>query len=371
MIRVLHVIKGLDAGGAETLVLLAAANRDRSTFEYEVAHLLPTHVALKPAIEAEDVTVHDLRAVPSYDPRGLLRLRRLLVDGRFDVVHTHSPLVAAGVRVAARSLPASRRPKVVGTLHNTWESHHVAVRAIDRATAPLDDDRLAVSDAVRDSAPAGMRRRLTTLIHGVDVDAIRTRADRDGVRAELGLGPDDLVVGTVANLKPHKAYEDLLAAAARVRSSGAVDRPVTFVAVGEGPLRDELETRHRDLGLGDGFRFLGFRADATRVLSAFDVFCLSSRHEGLPIALMEALVLGVPAVVTDVGGSRELLDDGVEGRLVPPSRPEVLADALRDLLADPERRTAMAAAARTRGDALRADVATAATEARYRALLPR
>ncbi|MBX3315005.1 MAG: glycosyltransferase [Actinobacteria bacterium] len=366
MIRVLHVIKGLDAGGAETLVLLAVANRDRSSFDVEVAHLLPTHVALKPAIEAEGAAVHDLHAVPSWDPRGLGRLRRLVVEGHFDVVHAHSPLVAAGVRVVARSLPRSRRPVVVTTLHNVWRSHHVAVRAIDRATCPLDDLRLAVSDAVRRSVPGRAGRDVVTDVQGVDVDAIRARADRAGVRAELGFGPDDLVVGVVANLKPHKAYEDLLAAAATVVAS---DDRVRFVAVGDGPLHDDLLAERDRLGLGDRFRFLGYRPDATRVLSGFDVFCLSSRHEGLPLALMEALVLGVPAVVTDVGGTGELVTDGVEGRLVPPSRPAVLADALVEVLADPDRRAAMGTAALRHGDGLRADAAAARAEAHYRRLL--
>lgn len=368
MIRVLHVIKGLDAGGAETLVLLAVANRDRTAFDVDVAHLLPTHVALRPAIEAEGADVHDLRAVPSWDPRGLGRLRRLVVDGRYDVVHAHSPLVAAGVRVVTRSVPRSRRPVVVTTLHNVWRSHHLAVRAIDRATTGLDDLRLAVSDAVRTSVPGRAGRGIVTDVQGVEVDAIRARADRDGVRAELGFGPDDLVVGVVANLKPHKAYEDLLAAASIVVER---DVRVRFVAVGEGPLRDELVSERDRLGLGDRFRFLGYRPDATRVLSGFDVFCLSSRHEGLPLALMEALVLGVPGVVTDVGGSRELLTDGIEGRLVPPSRPTELAEALLGVLGDPAGRAAMAAAAWARGDGLRADAAAARAEAHYRRLLSR
>lgn len=368
MIRVLHAIKGLDAGGAETLLLLAAANRDRAAFEYEVAHLLPTHTALRSAIEAEDVVVHGLHGVPGHDPRWVLRLRRLLGERRYDVVHAHSPLVATGVRLAARSLPRSRRPLVVVTLHNVWESHHGAVQALDRATAPLDDLRLAVSDAVRDSVPGRARSSVVTEVHGVDVDAIRARADRAAVRAELGLGAGDLLVGSVANLKPHKAYDDLLTAAARVT---AADPRVRFVAVGEGPLRGELEAQHLRLGLGDRFRFLGYRPDATRLQSGFDLLCLSSRHEGLPLALMEALALGVPAVVTDVGGNRELVDDGVEGRLVPADRPDLLADVLLEVLGDPERRAAMAEAARRRGDGCRADDATARIEGHYLRLLGR
>ena len=366
MIRVLHVIKGLDAGGAETLLLLATASRDRSTFDYEVAHLLRTHVALRPAIEAEDIRVHDLRGLPGWDPRWVLRLRRLLAQGRFDVVHAHSPLVAAAVRLAARSFPAARRPAVVVTLHNVWASHHVAVRALDRLTAPLDDARLAVSEAVRRSVPGTASARVITEVHGVDVDAVRARADRDGVRAELGVAPDEVLVGAVANLKPHKAYDVLLTAAAR---AVAHDDRVRFVAVGQGPLHDELVAERDRLGLGDRFRFLGYRADATRLVSGFDVFCLSSRHEGLPLALMEALVQGVPAVVTDVGGNRELVTDGVEGRLVPASRPEALADALRSLADEPGDRAMMAAAARRRGDGLRADDATARVEGHYRRVL--
>ncbi|MCB0978917.1 MAG: glycosyltransferase, partial [Acidimicrobiales bacterium] len=168
--------------------------------------------------------------------------------------------------------------------------------------------------------------------------------------------------------KPHKAYEDLLAAAAEVTRK---DPRTLFVAVGEGPSRPELEARHAALGLDDRFRFLGYRPDATRLLSGFDLFCLSSRHEGLPLALMEALVLGVPSVVTNVGGNSELVTDGIEGLLLPPSRPNLLATALLDLAGDSLRRSAMAAAASKRGDTLRADDATARIEAHYRRLLGR
>ena len=83
-----------------------------------------------------------------------------------------------------------------------------------------------------------------------------------------------------------------------------------FVAAGRGPLEDELRAQKDRLGLGDRFTFLGYRADAVRVMAAFDVFCLASHYEGLPIALMEALALGLPVVATDVGGVAELVTDG-------------------------------------------------------------
>ncbi len=361
-VRVLHLVKGLDAGGAETLLVLAARHRDRERFRYEIAHLLPHHVALRDAVHEEGVATSCLRGVPWWDPRWLGRLRRRLVADPVDIVHAHSPLVAAGARLVVRSLRRADRPRVVVTLHNMWASHHPAVRAVDRLTSPLDDARLTVSEAVRRSLPGPAAEAATTLVHGIDVDALRGRADREAARRELGVGPDQLLVGTVANLRAAKAYPDLIDAAVVVTAA----RPeVRFVAVGQGPLHEELEARRDAAGLGDRLRFVGYRADAARLVSGFDVFCLSSHHEGLPLALMEALVLGVPVVVTDVGGVGELVRDGVEGRLVPPARPDLLAAALVALAADPAIRAGHAAAARSAGEHLDAATAVAAIEARY------
>lgn len=362
-LRVLHLMKGLDAGGAEHLLLLAARLGDRSRVEPRVAYLLPTHVALLDDLRRTGIAVTCLEGVPWWDPRWVLRLRRSLRADPVDVVHAHAPLLATGARLAAASLPRSRRPRLVVTLHNMWESHHVAVRALDRLTWRLDDLRLTVSEAVRGSLPPAARARARTQLHGIEVSAVRAGADRDAVRAELGVTPEQVLIGTVANLKPNKGYPDLVAAASRVV---AAEPRVRFVAVGDGPLHDELLARRDAAGLGDALRFLGRRADATRVASGFDVFCLSSVHEGLPLALMEALALGLPVVVTDVGGNRELVTDGVEGVLVPPSRPDLLADALVALAGDPERRRRHGRAARTAGDGLDAGRAVAEVEQHYR-----
>ena len=126
------------------------------------------------------------------------------------------------------------------------------------------------------------------------------RRARAGMRAELGLEPNEIVIGTVANYRAQKDYPTLLAAAADVIGRGLA---VRFVAVGQGPLHDEIHARHEELGLGYRFLLLGQRPDAVRVLAACDVFCLASKWEGLPVALMEALVLGLPVVATR-GGRR-------------------------------------------------------------------
>jgi len=124
---------------------------------------------------------------------------------------------------------------------------------------------------------------------------------------------------------------------------------VRFVAVGQGPLHDEIHARHEELGLGNRFLLLGQRPDAVRVLAACDVFCLASKWEGLPVALMEALVLGLPVVATAVGGVAETVRDGREGLLVAPGRPRELADALARVVTDDALRAALARGARERG----------------------
>ena len=328
-----------------------------------VGYLLPQKHALVPELEATGVPTACLSTGRRLDPRWLRQLRRVLASGEFDIIHAHSPVLAVAARLALRTIPPGRRPRLLSTEHNVWTSHAVVTRAADFLTADFDDLHLAVSEAVRASMPARLRAGTRVVRYGVELDEIRAAASaRVRIRVALGLPDDAIVVGTVANLRATKGYPDLLAAARRVVD---VDDRVFFVSVGQGPLEAELRRRSHDLGLGDRFRFLGFRDDAVHVMAAFDVFCLASHHEGLPIALMEALALGLPIVATTVGGVPELLRDDVDAVLVPPKRPELLADALLSLLADEPRRERLSSEASARGPELGAERAVRHIEAVY------
>jgi glycosyltransferase involved in cell wall biosynthesis len=223
---------------------------------------------------------------------------------------------------------------------------------------------LAVSAAVLDSMPARLQAHSRVVRYGIDAAEVRRHApDRAEVRRSLGIGADEVVIGTVANLRATKGYPDLLQAAATViRETDSV----RFISIGRGPLEGELRAQHTQLGLGGRFEFLGFRADAVHLMSAFDVFCLASHHEGLPIALMEALALGLPVVATRVGGIEEVVTDGREAVLVAPHRPDLLAAALLALIRDPDRRSEMAQRAWERGESLDAKSTVATIESVYR-----
>jgi glycosyltransferase involved in cell wall biosynthesis len=335
--RVLAVIKCLGYGGAERLLVDLMATRDRQDFDYEVAFVLSAEHTLVPDIRASGVTVHDLGATHNGDLRWMPRFRHVLLAGDFDVVHFHLPYSAGLGRLVIASLPRHRRPAVVYTEHSLWYQTALPVRAVNRATIGRDQALVVVSEAAREALPDNLKSRAEVVIHGVQLsrsDEISSRRDdvRRQVRAELGVGDEDLLALTVSNFRAEKGYDVLLDAARLIADRG---RPIRFAAIGRGPLAEELEARRLELGLDDTFQFLGARADVLRWLTGADVFVLPSRYEGLPVALMEAMSVGRAIVATAVGGVPQVLTDETDALLVPPERPDALAEALERLQEDP------------------------------------
>lgn len=363
-IRVLWLIRGLGPGGAENL-LLAHARCAGDGFEYEVAYEAAAKDQLVPALQDAGVTVHHL----SSGRRWPLELRRLCVQRRIDLVHAHSPAMAIGARLALRAIPGGQRPKLVYTEHNRWEAYRPPSRWPNAATLFMDDKVFAVSNEARDSVASALRGRVEALHHGIDRDAVRAqRGDRNATRAALGLDPDDVVVVQVANFRKEKAHVVLLDAARLLADEG---RAVRFLLVGQGQLRAEVDALLADRNLQGTVQILGFRTDAPAIVGAADLLVLSSDHEGLPVAVMEALALGVPVVSTDVGGMPEAITDGVEGLLVPPRDPRALADAIWAVASDPDRRAALATAALARSAQFDSATVTAHIEAAYQRVLER
>lgn len=351
-VRVLHLLKGLDAGGAERLVLDLCLVADPERVTPSVAGILGRHRALVPALDAAGVVVHELGASSQFDLAWTVALRRLLLSSRPDVLHLHLPYPAVLGRLVARSLPVGRRPAVVHTRHNLWTATHPLLRAADLATASLDDASLVVASSAWAALPQRLRRRTEILPHGVR----RTEPDpssaassgtlRGAVRAELGARPGEALVLSIANLRAEKGFDVLLPAAAALVAAGCA---VRFAAAGDGPLAGALARERDRLALGDHFVFLGYRDDVARLLAGADVLVLASHHEAFPLAVMEALAAGVPVVSTAVGDVPTVVRDGIEGRLVRPGDAAALAAALREVVATPAARQAMAAAAARTG----------------------
>jgi glycosyltransferase involved in cell wall biosynthesis len=360
--RILWLTKGLGRGGAERLLVSLAKRLDRSSFELEVAYVLPWKDALVPELERLGVHVHCLDGSRAFDMRWVPRLRRLVRGRRYDLVHTHMPYVALGAR-------AIRRTPIVHTEHNTWETYRPSTRWANRLTYPRNAAVIAVSHAVAVSInPLPFVRAwppVYVIHHGAELVANGplTPESRARARRTLGLREGALVIGTVGNLTPKKDHRTLLEATARV---AAHHREIQLVLIGSGPLDHAVRHDARSLGVMDHVVFAGSRDDVAELLPAFDVFALSSQKEGLPISLLEAMAVGVPCVATSVGGVPEVIDNGNEGLLVPAGDAVALAHALTTLLRAPDLRDALGA--RAVQTARRFDITDAArrTEAVYR-----
>ena len=369
-IRVLLVIKCLGYGGAERLLVDMVANRDAEEFHYEVAYVLASEDGLAPKIAADGTPVHALGAAGNWDVRWLVRLRALVAAGRFDIVHFHLPYTAALGRLGIATLPRSSRPAVVYTEHSAWDKMAVLVKALNRTTIGMDQSLIVVSEAAHQALPDALRPRARVIIHGIDLAPSRAlvadrAAVRKSVRAELDVPDGDLLVLTVANLRPEKGYDVLLDAARIVTDRGLA---VRFAAVGRGPLAEELDERHRALGLGAHFRFLGERSDVIRLLVGCDVFVLPSRQEGLPVTLMEATSTGTPIVATAVGGVPQVISDGADGIVVPAGDPAALADAIERVVLDPGLRRLLGEGAARRSAVFDVTAASREVEDIYRRL---
>jgi glycosyltransferase involved in cell wall biosynthesis len=203
------------------------------------------------------------------------------------------------------------------------------------------------------------------IVHGPDLTLVVSGPEvRAEARARLALPAGARVVGTVGNFTAKKDQATLLRAVASLRPAGDVE--TMLVLVGLGPLERDLRALAAELDIAERVLFAGSRDDVFALLPAFDVFALSSRFEGLPIALLEAMASGVAPVVTDVGGIPEVITDGVDGLLVAPGDPDALAAALAKLLEDDALRADVGARARERARAFDLVHAVRLTEDVYR-----
>ncbi|MER7014678.1 glycosyltransferase [Saccharopolyspora sp. NPDC000359] len=348
-LRVATVITRLE-GGAGAVALRGAEALDPAEFEVTVVagsgRLLPEaesaglETVVEPALRAPISPLHDLLAL--HRLTGLLR--------RFDVVHTHCSKAGAVGRVAARRAGVGR---IVHTFHGFgFHRFQPAYRRrtyveVERRLGRITDLALCVGSGVAvEALQRGLLppERIRTIGVAVDHSApVREQASRQRARQRLGLGAADVVVGAVGRLTYQKAPEHFIAALAALHR-----RDVVGVWIGGGAEADRV--RAQATAAGVRLVLTGERDDVVQLLPALDVFALPSRYEGLPLAVVEAMVCGVPVVATAVNAVSDVVVPGETGLLVPPHRPDLLATAVAHLLDHPEQAARLAAAARARLD---------------------
>jgi len=315
--KVLLLVHSLDVGGTELMVAHLARHLRASGDEVEVG-CLGALGAIGEDLRAEGIPVLVHARGPGFDATLPLRLAQRVRAGRFDIVHAHQRT-------------ALFYGLLGGLLHKAPIAYTEHGFAFDDATlARLRWFNRLLGRRVRliTAVSADLARQLTThegfagraivvVPNGIDCElwASADHAGRDAARALCGLPPEAVVMGSVARLHPVKRHHVLVEVVAHLRRSIP---ELTLVLVGDGPERAALMALARDLGVADAVHLLGVRRDVQHILPAFDVFCLTSWREGIPLTLLEAMAARVPVVATTAGGIPEAVRAEVDGLLITP-----------------------------------------------------
>lgn len=350
-IRILELrsVRGT-GGGPEKTILLGAALADRR-FQVTVCYLRDRRdVAFgvtERARQHSDIDYIELLERHSLDPSIWFELRDLVKRRGFDVVHAHDYKTNLFAFLLARATGVS----ILSTVHG-WTGHSARERfgyyPADKWVLARFPRLIAVSTDIRNElvSHGADPARIATVLNGIDPRRFkRDRSREHEVRHALGLTPRDVVIGAVGRLEPQKRFDLLLDAFASLNAR----RPETrLVIVGDGSQRAALEAQRTALNLQNHCTLVGHVTDVIPVHHAFDLFVQSSDYEGTPNAVLEAMALETPIVATDVGGTAELVDNGVHGCVVPRRDIDKLNGAIESLLTDRTRAQTMSARARHR-----------------------
>jgi glycosyltransferase involved in cell wall biosynthesis len=365
--RIARVITRLNIGGPAIQAI--ALSRELAAFGFST---LLVHGRLGPAegdmttiLPVSDLTACHVRTLvrpisPLNDLAALWRLFRLFRQWKPDIVHTHMAKAGTLGRLAAifhnLSSAGGQRARLVHTYHgHVFEGYFGSVTsrlvmAVERWLGWRTDAVIVISPQIRDDVltvfRVGRPERTHLIPLGFDLDrffAIDEGA-RARARAALSLPPEAVVVATVGRLTAIKQPSLFLEIASALAET---NKHVVFLIVGDGELRPALEQQAAAAGLAARARFLGWRSDLEVVYGATDIFVLTSRSEGTPVALIEAMASGVAVVSTDVGGVRDVITEPAVGVCVPSGNHASLVHAVQRLVRLPEERSAMGAAARS------------------------
>lgn len=337
-------------GGPEKTIILGARMADPGSAQVTVCYLRDQR--------DEVFTVHDRAAQAgidyveiserhSFDLGVWPRLRQLIRERTIELVHAHD------YKTDLLALLLSRFTGVaaLSTVHG-WTGHSAREQwlyyPLDKRVLARFQRLVAVSSEIRrelirhGANPA----RITTVLNGIDHRRFRRDPARvPAARAALGVQPGDIVIGAVGRLEPQKQFNLLLDAFSIVAARFPRAR---LLIVGDGSQRHALDARITSLNLGEQCRLVGHADDVVPAYHAFDLLVQSSKYEGTPNVVLEAMAFEVPIVATAAGGTAEIVRDGLDGRIVPVGQVDLLAGAIIQALQDPAATTVMAQQARLR-----------------------
>ena len=278
-------------------------------------------------------------------------LKKEIDEGGFEIIHCHTPVGGLITRLAAASA-RKKGTKVLYTAHGfhfhkdsslfSWLAYY----PVEWLMAHLTDVLLTMNREDYELAKKRMHAKKVLYVPGVGIDTGRFashREDREEKRQELGFAQEDFLILTVAEMTKNKNHATVLNALALLKDKAEFAN-MKYLICGQGEQEQALRQQAKDLDIADHVMFLGYRKDVPAVCRCSDLFAFMSYREGLPVALMEAMSCGLPAVCSGARGNTDLVEDGKEGCIVA-NDPQALADTILELYHDPERRSCFSMAA--------------------------
>lgn len=332
--RILHVITSINRGGAENHLVELVRGQRAGGHEVAVAYLKGDGY-WHGLLESLGCRVQALGLRYYGDLRPLFALRWLIKAFAPEVLHAHMPPAELYTALARQGL--ARQPMVISKHNDEPFYRGPGERWLTEWVARQASSVVAISGAVNRYFAGGYKAvapKLRTIHYGIEARAF-AEVDPQAVaalRAEWGVGPDEVLIGTVARLAPQKALHVMIEGFSRYGGAGA-----RLVIVGRGPLEASLRALAAELGLGDRLVFAGYREDVPTCMHAFDVFALSSLYEGFGLVLIEAMAAAKPVIATAVSAIPEIVVPGETGLLVPSGDAAAIARAIAELADAPTR----------------------------------
>lgn len=326
--KILHLITGLEIGGAE-MMLLKTLPRMQAAFNNRVCCIMG-HGPMSERLEKTGIPVYYLNLKNIFDLRVIIRFKKITKEFQPDILVTyliHADIFGRilGKIFGVKKIICSVRAKLI-------QPKYLPFLFLDALTSPLVAHYHFNSQAVADMYYKFFflpKRKITVIPNGLEIEKYDIHIDTQKKKEEFGIYQNKTVLGYTAKLRKQKGHKYLITAFAKVLRN---NKDVVLILIGDGAERRNIEKQAQNLGISNDLILLGNRDDIPEILQIIDIFVFPTLFEGMSNALMEAMAAGKPIIATDIPENKELIEDGISGILVPTKNPEAMCVAINDLI---------------------------------------